>query len=155
MPIFVTIPCKPLVKQYLHNQYGESIAFPDNDWFKSLFLKFLQHPTRQYENNAQIQYYTATVNLPIRFGDYVRYGNTLTKTSIMHLNQAVQDDVDELLYIYLTFFHIKQKMLLKDAIANFRTEYDFPEESYSTEAITKFFQRARKKRQKTYTQNVL
>lgn len=148
MPIYITLPCKPLVKQYLVNRYGAPVKFPQNDWFRSLMVRFIQRPDTEREAMASIQYYTDSIELPILIREYDRFGNCLTKTSIMHLNQSVQDIIEEALYNYLHLYHKQGQMLLKHAITNFREQYNFPEEAYSTDAIHKFWQRESARRKK-------
>lgn len=158
MQLYVTLPCKPVVKQYIVNRYGNPVKFPQNDWLRSMLVKYLQRPDRHYENKTTLQYYTAQVDLPIMFREYTNFGNVLSRTSIMHINQTVQDIIEEALYNYLNLYHAQAGILLKTAIVMFRNQYGFPEESYSTEAIHKFWQREcarRKKVNKNTPENVL
>lgn len=146
MPLYIIMPCKPLVKQYIQNRYGNPVQFPHNDWLRALLISKLQRPGRDHESKLSLQYHTQEIGLPILMREYERYGNELTRTSIMHINQHVQDIVEEVLYNYLHLFHRIAGQSLETAIAGFRTQYNFPEHSYSTDAIKKYWQRASKKR---------
>lgn len=148
MKIQIELPCKPLVKQYITNRYGNPVRWPHNDFLRSLLVRFLERPDTSHDSEVNIQYYTATVDLPITMGEYERYGNALTPTAIRHINQTVQDIIEEVLFNYLHFYHYCGKMKIKDAIVAFRHAYHFDEEHYSTDAIQKFFYREREKREK-------
>ena len=154
MPILIELPCKPLVKQYIENRYGSPVVFPGNDWLKNMVVKSLTHPNTNYDSQTSLQYHTQKVELPVEFRIYAKKRNTLTRTDIMLINQTVQDLIEEALYNYLHLYHTMANVLLKDAILKFREQYGFPEESYSTEAITKFFQRERKRRAHHRTENI-
>ena len=82
--------------------------------------------------------------------EYERFGNDLSKTSILHINQTVQDIIEEFLFIYIKFHHQQCGMLLHKTIEKFRIEYRFPEETFTTDAINKFWQRQVKKRTDFY-----
>lgn len=145
---YVDMPCKPVVKQYLQNRYGNPIQFPRNDWYRSILLRMLARPNKHYDSTIGLQHYTTAIRLPILYSEFENFGNTLTKTGIMHLNQIVQDVVEEALYNYIELYYVVAKMPLNNTIYNFRVQYGFPEESYSTAAIHKFWQRETKRRKK-------
>lgn len=148
MPILIELPCKPLVKQYIINRYGNPVKFPRNDYLKAMLIKSLTHPNTKEDSHTTLQYHTQKIDLPVEFYLYAKKRNTLTRTDVMLLNQTVQDLIEETLYNYLHLYHHLGGMLLKNAILQFRQQYGFPEESYSTEAITKFWQRTRERRKK-------
>ena len=122
------------------------VQFSQNDLVRSLLIRFLQRPDTEYEHKLDIQHYSTSIELPILFREYDRFGNTLTKTAIMNINQTIQDIVEEALYNYIQLHHIIGGQLLKNVIPMFRAQYGFPEESYSTEAMNKFWQRENKRR---------
>jgi hypothetical protein len=158
MPILIEFPCKPVVKQYIINRYGSPVKFPRNDYLKAMLVKMLSNPDTNYDSQTTLQYHTASIDLPVEFRLYAKKRSTLTRTDIMLLNQTVQDLIEETLYNYIHLFHHLGGKLLKETILGFREQYGFPEESYSTEAITKFWQRTRERRKKeakTFTQTVL
>lgn len=147
MPIYIEVPCKPLVKRYIHNRYGCPVQFPQNDFLYTLLQNLMvRHETRN-DAAINIQYYTCTVDLPITFRDYDNYGNELTLTAIRHINQTIQDIIEEHLYLFISFYHRIAGMQIKDAIATFRQIYNIEEEDYKTDAIIKFYQRERKRRE--------
>lgn len=156
MAIYIELPCKPLVKQYIINRYGSPVSFPRNDWVYSLIQRYLQRPDTNNDTQVRLQYYTVTIDLPITFRDYADFGNYLTPTCIRHINQSIQDIIEEVLFNYLHFYHSICGIQIKDAVANFRQQYRFAEEHYSTDAIIKFYQRerARRKAKNIYTTNV-
>jgi hypothetical protein len=146
MKITVELRCKPQVAQYINNRYGTPVVFPHNDFLHSLLIRYLQRPDKEYEQKVTLQHYTKKVQLPITMREYERYGNVLTNTSIMHINQTIIDNIEELLYMYLHFHYRVCGIPLKLAIQKFRQQYFFPEECYSTDAITKYWQRTEKRR---------
>lgn len=155
MPIYVELPCKPIVRQYIINRYGEPVCFPSNDWLKILMINYLERPLKFYDATVSPTHYKCKVMLPINLHIYERHGNVLSNTAMMILNERVQDDVDEMIYLFLNIHYREKGMLLSEAIQLFRNTYNFPEEAYSTDAITKFYYRSRKKREKITAQTVL
>lgn len=158
MAIYIELPCKPVIKQYIANRYGTPVIFPQNDWLYNLLCRYLQRPDTNNDTQVNIQYYTTSVDLPIKMRDYSDFGNALTPTAIRHINQTIQDVIEEVLYNYMHFYHCVAGYQIKDCITAFRHAYHFDEEHYSTDAITKFFQRERARRQKAinlYTTTVL
>lgn len=146
MIIQLEMPCKPLVKQYIRNRYGAPVAFPHNDYLKSMLYKYLCWPNREHDKAVTLQYYTDKVLLPVPYSILNKYGNELTNTSIMHINQTVQDLAEEQAYNFLQFCHIYKKVTILEAVEQFRDAYHFPEESWKTDALVKFYQRTRKRR---------
>ena len=158
MPILIEFKCKPVVKQYIVNRYGNPVKFPRNDYLKAMLVKSLTHPDTNNDSQTTLQYHSAKIDLPIEFRLYAKKRNTLTLTDTMLLNQTIQDLIEEQLYNYIHLYHQLGGKLLKATILSFREQYGFPEESYSTEAITKFWQRTihrRKKVHETFSKTVL
>jgi hypothetical protein len=150
MALYVILPCKSLVKQFIINRYGSPVVFPHNDWLRSMLIRYLERPDTEYEHKVGLIRYSQTINLPILMREYERFGNDLSKTSILHINQTVQDIIEEFLFIYIKFHHQQCGMLLHKTIEKFRIEYRFPEETFTTDAINKFWQRQVKKRTDFY-----
>ena len=113
-----------------------------------MLVKSLTFPDTNNDTQRNLQYHTQKIDLPVEFRLYCKKRNTLTNTDIALINESVQDRIEETLYNYLHLYHVLGGMLLKNAILNFRQQYGFPEESYSSEAITKFWQRERERRKK-------
>lgn len=148
MPFYIDISCKPVVKQYIHNKYGNPVVFPNNDWLRCLFLRCLQRHDTEQDHKFGNLHYTQKVSFPILIREYQRFGNSISLTSVRHINSLIQDIINETLYQYLNLhFKPKERQLLH-VIENFRKEYNFPEESYSTDAMIKFYQRERARRKK-------
>jgi hypothetical protein len=142
MSLFVTLPCKPVVKQYLINKYGEQCILPEGDFIKNMLLVCLQRNTRHQDSKITLQYYTETINLPINFEIFDRYGTELSKTSIRNINSTIEDIIHQRLYQHLEFYRHVAGYQLKDAIAMFQQLNNFPEDVYPAATITKYYQRS-------------
>lgn len=152
MQLHVTLRCKPVVKQYLINKYGEQLQLPDDDWIKLLIIHLLIRNSakddtdctlEKYSTQARFEfnYFTAEAKLPIIFSDYEKYGDYLTKTATRAINNRIEDIIHQQLYQHLEFYVHVAKYRLKDAIAMFQQIYNFPEDIYTGDSIKKYYQR--------------
>ena len=137
----VQLRCKPIVKHYLVNRYGVSIAMPENDWVKLLIRSHLQRNHAKDDSDITLQYYTTQVSIPINMDVYDRYGDHLTKTATREINNRIEDVIYQQLFQFLEFYVHVANYQLKDAIAMFQTIYVFPEDVYSFDTIKKHYQR--------------
>lgn len=151
MALLIELKCKPVVKQYIVNRYAQQgqpnqITLPDRDWLKKMIERYLSRPDTNYDTQVTLQYYTERVDIPVPMRFYLDYGTFLTPTATMHINNHIQDLIDELLFEFLKFYTTIAGLQFKNAINLFREIYNIPEEAYSTAAIHKFWQRSRIKR---------
>lgn len=139
------LPCKPVVKQYLVNSYGinaqDMVNLPDHDWIRHLLLVLLERNHTRFDKSVNIQYYTEKVLLPISMDDLFRYGHGLSKTGVQIINNRIEDIISQRLHLHLEFFVHVAGYQLKDAIEMFQIKYNFPEEVFPRETITKRYQR--------------
>lgn len=141
MKLTVRLPCKPVVKKYLINRYGENCTVQKNDWVKQLLLSMLQRKISKYDSEITLQYYTESYDMPLNLDEYLRYGDELSKTAIREINNRIEDDIHNQLFRFLEFYVHVCGYRLKDSIEMFQTFYAFPEECYSSDAIKKYYQR--------------
>lgn len=141
MQLYITLPCKPVVKQYLVNKYGQQINLPDDDWIKLLIESYLQKNFAEQDSKITLQYYTETVRIPITYKIYELHGDTLTKTSIRAINNRIEDVIHQALYQHMQFYVHIAGYRIQHAIMMFQDMYHLPEEVYARETITKYYQR--------------
>ena len=138
---YINLPCKPVVKQYLVNRYGERSNMPEGEWVKLLLINLLQRSTGEDDKDITLQYYTAMAVIPITYDQFQRYGDTLSKTAIREINNRVEDVIRQQLFQFLEFFVHVANYQLKDAIYMFQEVYALPEDVYAAETIKKYYQR--------------
>ena len=152
----VILPCKPRVLQYLVNKYPSSllpstdttirrtIELPVRDPYLMLVYNFLERATARNESMHTMQHYTCEVHIPILFEAYERYGIELSRDHIVAINNRIEEVIHDQLDMVLQFY-TSVGFDVKDAAEIFRRAYNFPEESYSSDAIAKHWQRHTRK----------
>ncbi|MBS1684749.1 MAG: hypothetical protein JSS76_08345 [Bacteroidetes bacterium] len=151
-PLYIDLPCKPMVYQYLVNLYPRMdaagvdalIDLPAGDPQLLILYTLLQRNHSHDDAKYTLQYYSRKVRIPVQFEVYERMGIHLSKTAIVAINKRIEDLITERLDMILQFY-TSLGYQLKDAIQIFRTAYNFPEEAYSFDAIQKRWQRHTKK----------
>lgn len=137
----VTLKCKPVVWQYLINNYGEKLELKKNDWILMLMVSLLQRDSAHKDSEITLQYYTKEVKLSITLEQYDRFGDQLSKTAMRTLNNRIEDVIHQQLYQFLEFYVHVAKYQLNPAIEMFQQLYNFPPEVYTHAAIKKYYQR--------------
>lgn len=153
----IVLPCKPRVLQYLRNKYPSTpiaagiahpahmiVELPDRDPYLLLMYALLTKNLADHDASCTLQHYTAQVRIPIHYRYYEDHGLELTRSSIVTINNRIEDVIDDQLDMILNFY-TSIRFPLQDAIEIFRRAYNFPEESYSSDAIQKRWQRYTKK----------
>lgn len=144
----VILPCKPRVLQYLVNKYPHSIVAPTSrvvelpvrDPYLLLIYNFLERGTARNDMMHSLQHYTSEARIPIMYESYERYGMELSKDAIVAVNNRIEEVIEDQLDMVLQFY-TSLGYELKDAVQIFRRAYNFTEESYTTDAIAKHWQR--------------
>ncbi len=141
MQLFVPIPCKPVVKQYLINRYGPQLQLPDDDWIKLLIESYLSKHIAEQDTKITLQHYTTTASIPIKWKTYELHGNELTKTAIRAINNRIEDVIHQQLFQHLEFYVHVAHYKLRHAVMMFQEIYALPEDIYPADTITKYYQR--------------
>jgi hypothetical protein len=155
--IYIEVPAKPIVAQYIHNRYGNPVVFPSGDWLRALTLNLLISANRNYDSTIKLTSYTINVKLPFTISEIERYGNTLTTTSIFAINNRIEDEIHQRLYIIFEYYHATIGFTIKQTAQKFQEIYNFPETIYSTDNILKQYQRhiRQELKKKNFSQSVL
>ena len=151
----IIVPCKPRVLQYFTNKYPSSLIsvgdtsrynvdLPVRDPYLVLIYNFLERGTSRNDTMHTMQHYTCEAHIPIVYEAYERYGLDLSKDAIVAINNRIEELIHERLDMILQFY-TSVGFELKDAIEIFRRAYNFPEDSYSSDAIAKHWQRHTRK----------
>lgn len=141
MIIFIHLPCKPVVKQYLINNYGFNYSIPDGDLVKCIMDQLLQRNSTEQDTKITLQYYSEVAKIPISYKRFELYGNELSKTSIRAINRTIEHIIHQRLYDFLEYQVHVVGLQLNTAIELFQQVYCFPPEIYTHDAIKKHYQR--------------
>lgn len=139
--IYIPVPTKPIVAQYIQNRYGTPVVFPVGDWLRALALNLLISASRNYDTTIRLSRLSNTVELPFSLSEVEKYGNTFTATSIYCINGRIEDEIHQRLFIFFEYFHAIVGLPIKETAIQFQKHYNFPEEIYSVDNIIKQFQR--------------
>lgn len=139
--LHVTLPCKPVVKQYLLNNYGATLKMPDGDFVKLLIESLLQRASHWQDTKINLYRYTDEVKIPITYQVYEVYGDKLSPTAIRVINRLIEKKIHARLYDFMEFFVCIANFEQKDAIIMFQQTHGFPEGIYSYDTIKKYYQR--------------
>lgn len=139
--LYVTLPCKPVVKQYLLNHYGQNIQLPDGDLVKLLIQSMLQRKSHDQDSKVTYFRYTEEVKIQITYKVYELYGDQLSPTSIRVINNLIEKKIHARLYDFMEFFICVANYQQKDAIIMFQLTHGFTEEIFPFDTIKKYYQR--------------
>lgn len=141
MQLNITLPCKPVVKQYLINKYGSQLHLPDDDWIKLLIESYLSKSIAEQDSRITLQHYTQSVSIPISYKTFELHGDALSKTAIRAINNRIEDVIHQQLFQHLEFYVHVAHYKLRHAIIMFQDIYALPEDVYPRDTITKYYQR--------------
>lgn len=141
MDYTLAIPCKPVVKQYLVNNYGPKVNLPSGSLEQKMILNLLHRQQRHFDSVITLQHYTATVEVKISYENFEDYGTELSKSDIRAFNTTIEKIIHKHLYFFLSFYIGVCGFKEKDAIFLYQQLFMFHEEVWSFESIKKHYQR--------------
>lgn len=155
--IYIEVPCKPIVAQYIHNRYGSPVVFPSGDWLKLLFCSFLGAKLSTGKEKHTLGLYTQKVKIPIELWRFNNQDEHLSNEAIAAINNRIEDEIHQRLFIIFEHYHATIGYTIKQTAQKFQELYNFPEEIYSTDNILKQYQRNIREelRKKNIQENVL
>lgn len=139
----IILPCKPYTKRFLELNYGNPVDFTKDKTLYPQFRKKLQRQNNRYEQryqNCNFSRYTDSIEVKITRDDFYRNGWELSKTDLVNFNRDIESRTKIFMYVIVST-RMAFGMSLTDSISYFQDAYDFPEEIWPKESITKDCQR--------------
>lgn len=139
----ITIPCKPYVKKYLKNNFGEPADLKRNIELNTSLRNKLSKPSTRFDKKypplSKSKTLTTKIEIYISHDDFYRYGWELTKTDTIIFNRQIElmakIQMRHAILQYCLF------MSVKDAILKFQTDFNYSEDDWPYESIRKDIQR--------------
>lgn len=143
MSFTVQIPVKKYIRTYLVNNCGNPADLAQLPEIHDLFLNFLKYPKFHRDTHSKCNY-ADSIEIVISQDAFYRYGWELSKTDIVRFNQKCEAMIK---------FNSRQFIIANAAmglpvsqcIREFQSTFQFPEDSFTFEAIKKDFDRHGKK----------
>jgi len=135
----VTLYCKPYVQHWLTIQFGTPVRLPRRSSFKYTFLSCLSkkfHLSREYDRKS----YPASIDFKLHINDLVQHGKTIQTQLQHHINNVIEEDLKNQLFVYIHAHVIKGMTVLK-ASRLYQVELGFTEETFSIDAIRMTYNR--------------
>lgn len=144
MPRFtITIPCKPYVRKYLTNNFGEPADLKTSIELKTSLRNKLSKPSTRFDKKypplSEYKTLSAKIEIYISHDDFYRYGWELTKTDTIIFNRQVE--IMAKIQMRHAIMQSCLFMTIKDAILKFQDEFNYSEDDWPFEAIRKDIQR--------------
>ena len=133
-------PCKAYVKRYIEHNFGSPGDLRRDKELNTLFRSRLKKPLFHTDAKLTGGYYQSVVKLMISTDDFYRFGWELSKTDINDINNVLESRVKAMARTYISINN-SLGFALSAVIDNFQEKFDFPEDVWSKESITKDFQR--------------
>lgn len=143
----VTLPCSPLVKDYLHRNYGSPIKLTRKSPIGKFFYTLLANPCQRFEKRAGT--YDNEVVVLISDDEFTRRsGWKLTKNDIVEINNMITDQVYGLMYVAIEAREdvLGTEFQIKKAIKWFFQYMQFSTDAIHLDTAAKAYYRFREKR---------
>ena len=138
------IYCKPYVKQYISQTFGNPADLSTDMELRDFFLHCLKSPKFDHEyrrkEKPESAIYTQEVNIIISEDNFYRCGWALSKTDQMRFGRKIEKEVKQLMR---TTISTKLAVCgqIKASIHFFQDHFNFPEDVWSYDSIKKEFYR--------------
>lgn len=146
----VTIKCKPYVRQYLVQNFGDPVNLSADQSLETFFRSLLSKPDRDAEKKYTGLFkpdntaYSCTAEVIISQRDFYRHGWELTRTNTVKFGVHVENRVKAQMRNWVTLcmlFDPSGHTTQKHAILRFQDAFGFSEETWPYESIKKDFYR--------------
>jgi len=150
----ITIPCKPYVKKFLINSFGNPADLSYDKHIKKYFLHLLSR--RVHRNAARVNFkeygkliYHEEVQIAINEEEFNRYGFSMHRKAVFDFNLFLEGYIKSMTRLFiLTCQSFGMKRM--QAIREFQETFGFSEDDYSSENILQDIKRNGEKFQKRY-----
>ncbi|KAA6352407.1 hypothetical protein EZS27_000357 [termite gut metagenome] len=143
---FVYLACKPYVKQYLINNYGDgdsnnpdAVSFFCDKELQNRFRSMLRKPNDNLRCFSLVRSH-AVVPIEIRKDDFYRRGFMLPDAESALFCSFIEAKIKLLMCTYIDT-HVAIGLPIASVIRNFQRQYDFPEDSWSYDTIRREYNR--------------
>ena len=139
MPFTCEIPVKPYIKTYIENNCGTPSDLKLLPEIQDQFINSLKYPKFQRDTQAKCNY-GEVVSVIITDDTFYRYGWQISRTDCVRFNQKCEA---------LIKFNARQFIManaslgipVSKCIREFQSRFQFPEDTFSYEAIKKDYDR--------------
>jgi hypothetical protein len=138
--ITIKIPCKPYVRKYLTNHFGNPADLKSNKCFSYFFRRVLDRNLRRNEKDISLSIYSSEIDICLTEDEFQRFGHFLNKTDISHLNKFFEQYIKEQARLVLSV-HLGYNDNLTYCIQEFQKQFGFTEDDFPTDSIKKDFTR--------------
>lgn len=143
----IALPCSPLVREYLHKNFGNPVRLTRKQPIGKYFYTLLANPCLKREK--RVNTYEQSVTVIISHNEFRHCGWKLTKNDIVEINNMITEQVYGLMYVAI---EARQDLVkadefkIKYAIEWFFKYMNFPPDAVSIETAVKAYYRFREKR---------
>lgn len=157
----LTLPCKPYVKRFLINQFGNPADLRKNRYFFNYLKMILERKICHRNSRFHLKKYGKMIyaeELKILIDDdtFSRYGFDLTATSVVDFNRLIEDYIKAQSRLFI-FTANSFGQTWVNAIRDFQDMFGFSEDDFPSDSIKKDLQRHKEILQnleKTFGQSV-
>ena len=150
----VILPCKPYVKRFIEQNFGNPADLSKDKDLYNEFRSRLKKQSVKYDHRyINSERYSEEIEIRITQDDFYNFGWELSKTEIVTLNRKFEARAKTFLY---TIVGVKHAMgvSLWDSIEYFQEKYDYPEAIWPKESIYKDCQRNLKIKKNVLSDNI-
>lgn len=141
----LTLPCKPYVKRFLINQFGNPADLRKNRYFFNYLKMILERKICRYNKRIHFKkygkiVYSEEVKILIDNDTFNRFGFDVSATSISAFNGFLEDYIKQQARVFI-FASVSFGQTWVNAIKDFQDTFGFSEDDFSTDSIKKDLQR--------------
>lgn len=137
----IEVPVKPYIKEYLESNFGNPVNFSGVRGINDFFVLLLERQTHRRDKQTTLSNYKCSVTIVITRDVFYRYGWDLSATAIVSFNALFEYIIKMRSRDIIRTKHRDAKIKIAPAIRQVQCELQFPEESFSFDAIKKDLQR--------------
>lgn len=154
---YVILPCKPYVKRYIEQNFGNPADFSSNKILQHELVRSLKKPNKRLDSRLDyinaVSNYKSKIDMIISEDMFLRYGWMLSVTDVVNINKIIESMVKGFMTT-MVGLSVANGLPIKDSILCFQDRYNFPEEVWPYESIKKDFQRHGQKIIRTYQSEI-
>jgi len=140
MKFNVTVLCKPYVKRFLENNYGNPVDFRNHPRENEMFSRMLKKPCYDEENKYknELCLHTHSVEIVISERNFYRHGWELSKTDIVSFGKYFEKNAKMLMRTVISTY-ISFGTPTNVAIVKFQSRFQMEEEYWPFDSISRDF----------------
>lgn len=150
---YVILPCKPYVKRYIEQNFGNPADFSSNKILQHELVRSLKKPNKRLDSRLDyinaVSNYKSKIDMIISEDMFYRHGWMLSVTDVVNINKIIESLVKGFMTT-MVGLSVANGYPIKDSIIDFQDRNNYPEEIWAYESIAKEFQRHGKKIVRTY-----